>query len=73
MYYAPAFIQNAINAMPDNKIEMLAKAYKIMSRIYKNNKVFGDDETVHIVSLANIANSIRKEPGLSAEELCLYL
>ncbi|MBQ8847410.1 MAG: dual specificity protein phosphatase family protein [Candidatus Gastranaerophilales bacterium] len=73
LYYAPAFIQNAINAMPDNKIEMLAKAYKIMSRIYKNNKVFGDDEKVHIVSLANIANAIRKEPGLSAEELCLYL
>ncbi len=69
LYYSPAFIQNAINAKSDNKEEMLTKAYSIMSKIYANYLGKDNNNLVQIVSLADIANTIRNNPDLSAEEL----
>ena len=71
LYYSPAFIQNSINANPNNKIEMLAKAFKVMSKIYKQH--LNDTQVgVETVSLLKIANKIKAEPNISAEELFEY-
>ena len=69
LYYSPAFIQNAINADKNNEIEMLTKAYSVMSKIYANNNDIDSQEKVQIISMANVANAIRTNPELSAEEL----
>ena len=69
LYYSPAFIQNMINSTSDSKIEMLSKAYRVMSKIYANKTDESVKEQVQIISLADIANAIRINPALSAEEL----
>ncbi len=65
LYYAPAFIQNCINA--GDKREMLEKAYKVISRIYKQNANYKND--VNVLSLANIANAIKSNSNLTVDEL----
>ena len=68
LYYSPAFLQNSMNANPENKVEMLEKAFKVMSYIYADNK--SDKEFgIKTISLSDIANKIKQEPDISAEEL----
>lgn len=68
LYYSPAFIQNSINANSDNKIEMLTKAFKVMSKIY-SQKLDDSKKGIEIVSLLDIANKIKIEPDISVQEL----
>ena len=72
LYYSPAFIQNAINANPDNKTEMLAKAFKVISKIY-SQKLNNAQKGIETISLLSIANKIKTQPDISAEELFKYL
>lgn len=68
LYYSPAFLQNSMNANLENKVEMLEKAFKVMSYIYADNK--SDKEFgIKTISLSDIANKIKQEPDISAEEL----
>ena len=68
LYYSPAFLQNSMNSNSENKQAMLEKAFKVMSYIYKDNK---EDKEIGIktISLSSIANKIKEEPDISAEEL----
>ena len=71
LYYSPAFLQNSMNANPQNKVGMLAKAFKVMSYIYKDNKE-NEETGIKTISLSNIANRIKEEPEISAEDLYNY-
>ena len=73
LYYAPAFIQNAVNADSENKVEMLNKTFGIMSEIYKNNSGENQEEPIKIVSLSNIATAIKNSPHESQENLLACL
>ncbi len=59
LYYAPAFIQNAINAAPDKKINMLKKAYITMGLVYWENT---PPSGVRTISLAPAATAIKQNP-----------
>ncbi len=67
LYYAPAFIQNAIQAAPNKKLEMLTKAYETMGHLYQNMTPVSNVQTV---SLATAAQTIKENPSVSATELC---
>ncbi len=66
LYYAPAFIQNAMNTMPDKKTEMLEKAFRIISFIYRD---IHNKSGIKIFSMAQIATLIKEQPVLSATKL----
>ena len=68
LYYSPAFLQNSMNSNPENKQAMLEKAFKVMSYIYKDNTQ-NEEVGIKTISLSNIANKIKQEPNISAEEL----
>ena len=67
LYYAPAFMQNAVNAKPNNKINMLKKAFEMFALIYKQNKDV--NKNIEVISLLNAANAIKNNPDYTSEEL----
>ena len=67
LYYAPAFMQNAVNAKPNDKINMLKKAFEMFTLIYKQNKDV--NKNIEVISLLNAANAIKNNPDYTAEEL----
>ncbi len=65
-YYAPAFIQNTLNAAPDKRSNMLKKAYITMGLIYWEDT---PPKGVRTISLAPIAEAIKKNPEASVSKL----
>lgn len=73
LYYAPAFIQNALTSGIEDKKEILAKAFEIMSKLYASTDLASENENIKIISLSDVATAIKQMPDKSIEELLKYV